>query len=44
LGIDITLDEYYEIMKNITADDICLFLDRLQLDTVYFLKEGEIDE
>ena len=38
-GIDYTDSLYYEKLKNITAKDISLFIDRLVLDTTYFLKE-----
>ena len=41
LDIDMTAEEYYEISKKITAKDISKFVDRLVLDTTYFLKEGE---
>ena len=43
LGIDYTQEEYYEAIKNITAKDISLFVDRLILDTIYFLKEGNYE-
>ena len=38
-GIDYTDSLYYEKLKNITAKDISLFIDRLVLDTTYFLRE-----
>lgn len=41
LNIDITAEEYYELAKKITAKDISKFVDRLVLDTTYFLKEGQ---
>ena len=41
LGIDDTVKEYYEKIDKVTAEDIASFVDRLVLDTVYFLKEGE---
>ncbi len=41
LEIDITFKEYYERYIKITAKDISNFVDRLVLDTTYFLKEGE---
>lgn len=41
LGIDKTAEEYYEMAKKVTAKDISNFVDRLVLDTTYFLKEGE---
>ena len=44
LEIDITEEEYYNKLLKITPEDISLFIDRLVLDTIYFLKEGEADE
>ena len=41
LGISLTTPQYYEKIKNITSEDISKFVDRLVLDTVYFLKEGD---
>lgn len=41
LGYDYTSKEYYDALSKVTAHDISLFIDRLVLDTVYFLKEGE---
>jgi len=43
LGIDIPYPMYYEEYNKITFSDICIFLDRLVLDTCYFLKEVEDD-
>ena len=40
LGVDITFQEYYEKYIMLTAKDISNFVDRLVLDTTYFLKEG----
>lgn len=40
-GIDLSSSEFYEKFNKITAHDISLFIDRLVLDTIYFLKEGE---
>jgi len=39
LGIDITTEDYYEQLKKVQAKDIVKFVDRLVLDTTYFLKE-----
>lgn len=41
LDISWTVEEYYEKFVNIKASDISRFVDRLVLDTVYFLKEEE---
>lgn len=41
LDIDKTAEEYFEMAKKVTAKDISNFVDRLVLDTTYFLKEGE---
>lgn len=41
IGFDLTSYKYYEALSKITAHDISLFVDRLVLDTVYFLKEGD---
>jgi len=41
LDLDITANEYYNQFKKITSLDVCNFVDRMVLDTVYFLKEGE---
>ena len=39
--IDYTNEELYNKIKKVTASDIKNFIDRLILDTVYFLKEEE---
>lgn len=41
LNIDDTLEEYYEKYKNISCEDISNFVNRLVLDTIYFLKEKD---
>ena len=41
LGLDISDEEYYEKLLKITATDITKLLNRLVLDTVYFLKEDD---
>ena len=41
LGFDILYEEKYELIKNITGKDVTEFINRLVLDTVYFLEEGE---
>ena len=41
LGLDDTTEELYNKIKKVTACDIKNFIDRLILDTVYFLKEEE---
>ena len=41
LGLDYTNEELYNKIKKVTASDIKNFIDRLILDTVYFLKEEE---
>lgn len=41
LEIGYTEKESYELTKHITAKDISNFMDRLKLDTIYFLKEKE---
>ena len=41
LGISNTLEDYYEKYKNISCEDISDFVNRLVLDTIYFLKEKE---
>lgn len=41
LDLDITASEYYDLFRKITFEDISKFVDRMILDTVYFLKEGE---
>ena len=44
LGIDLTMEENYEIVQNISTHELCSFIKRFQLDTVYFLKESENHE
>ena len=44
LKLDDTLEVLYEKTKNITAKDISNFVNRLVLDTVYFLKEEEYEQ
>lgn len=39
-GVDLSSSEFYEKLNKINAHDISLFVDRLVLDTIYFLKEG----
>ena len=41
LGFDDTIEELYNKSLKVTAEDIANFIDRLVLDTVYFLKEEE---
>ena len=41
LGISNTLEDYYEKYKNISCEDISEFVNRLILDTIYFLKEKD---
>ena len=41
LGFDDTNLEFYNKVKNVTANDISNFIDRMVLDTIYFLKEEE---
>ena len=41
LGFDITNKEKYELIKNISSEEISEFMNRLVLDTVYFLEEEE---
>ena len=41
LGIENTAEEDYEKSLKVTADDISEFVDRLVLDTIYFLEEEE---
>lgn len=43
LGFDDTTESFYKKVKKITAEDIAKFVDRLVLDTVYFLKEEEYE-
>lgn len=44
LGIDMTRKENYEIVKNVKARKIVDFIDRLKLDTIYFIEEEDKDE
>lgn len=44
LKIDYTAEESYNLLKEKTATDIAKFIDRLSLDTVYFLKETDKHE
>lgn len=41
LGIDLTNEEYHEKLMKVTPQDIIAFMDRLVLDTKYFLEEGD---
>ena len=41
LGIDYTDDYYYKKLLKVTPHDISSFVDRINLDTEYFLKEGK---
>ncbi len=41
LKIDYSTEEYYQKIVTITPQDVILFLDRIVLDTKYFLKEGD---
>lgn len=41
LGIEDTLEEYYEKVLKVTAADIANFVDKLVLDTVYFIEEED---
>ena len=43
LEIEDTIEDTYNKIKTITAKDISKFVDRLVLDTVYFLKEEEYE-
>lgn len=44
LKIDYTSKESYNLLKEKTAKDVAEFIDRLSLDTIYFLKEREKNE
>ncbi len=44
LGFDDTNLEFYNKVKKVTAKDISCFIDRLVLDTIYFLKEEEYEQ
>ena len=41
MGIEESLVKFYQRIEKVTAKDICSFIDRLVLDTVYFIKEEE---
>ena len=41
MGIYDSSEEYYQKLLKITANDISSFINRLVLDTIYFLKEGD---
>ena len=41
LNLDITEEEFYNRLLKVTAKDVSLFIDKLVLDTIYFLKEGD---
>ena len=41
LGIDFTNQEYHEKLMKVTPKDVVSFMNRLVLDTQYFLEEGE---
>ena len=41
LNITYTQEKRYELLKEKTANDIKNFMERLSLDTIYFLKEKE---
>ena len=44
LKIDYTSEEIYNLLKEKTAKDVAEFIDRLSLDTTYFLKESDKNE
>ena len=44
LKIDYTSEERYNLLKEKTAKDVAEFIDRLSLDTTYFLKESDKHE
>lgn len=44
LKIDYTSEESYNLLKEKTAKDVAEFIDRLSLDTTYFLKESDKHE
>lgn len=44
LKIDYTSEESYNLLKEKTAKDVAKFIDRLLLDTTYFLKESDKHE
>ena len=41
LGLDDSSEKYYEKVLKVSADDISNFVDKLVLDTIYFLEEEE---
>lgn len=41
LGVDDSLEEFYQKVDKVTAKDVKEILDRMVLDVIYFLKEGE---
>ena len=43
LNIDYTNYEYYELLTKITYEDIIKFVDRLTLDSIYYLKEKDYE-
>lgn len=43
LDIDMSRKENYEIVKNIEAKEIVEFVDRLKLDTIYFIEEDKYE-
>lgn len=43
LGFDITNEEYHKKLLKITPKEIVQFMDRLVLDTSYFLEEGDYE-
>lgn len=43
LNIDYNSHEYYELICNINSNDIVKFVDRLVLDSIYYLKEKDYE-
>lgn len=41
LGFDLLASEQYEIVKNISAEELSKFVDRLVLDTIFFVEEED---
>ena len=41
LGFDITNKEKHDLIKNVSSEDISKFVERLVLDTIYFLEEED---
>ena len=41
LKLDITEEDYYKKLLKITPSDVSQFIDRMKLDTVYYLEEGD---